>query len=79
MTPEEITTELHARNRDTLNTRHANQELTQDEVLALMDAAAMKGFRLGSNVAVSMIKGALLVQLARLGIGGRGGSSETGA
>jgi hypothetical protein len=30
-----------------------------------MDAAAMKGFRLGSNVALSMVKGALFVQLTR--------------
>jgi hypothetical protein len=34
-------------------------------VLALMDAAAMQGFKLGSNVALSMVKGALLVQLSR--------------
>ncbi|MDB5771770.1 MAG: hypothetical protein V7606_5038 [Burkholderiales bacterium] len=65
MTPEEIVVDLNEKNRDTLYARQDYDNLTHEEVLALMDAAAMKGFRLGSNVALSMVKGSLLVQLAR--------------
>jgi hypothetical protein len=65
MTPEEIAVELNTKNRDALYARTDYKNLTHEQVLALMDAAAMKGFRLGSNVALSMVKGALLVQLTR--------------
>lgn len=65
MTPEEIVVDLNAKNRELLYAREDYQNLTHAQVLALMDAAAMKGFRLGSNVALSMVKGALLVQLTR--------------
>jgi hypothetical protein len=65
MTPEEIVTDLNAQNRETLYARSDYSHLTHDQVLALMDRAAMQGFRLGSNVAISMVKGALLVQLSR--------------
>jgi hypothetical protein len=65
MTPEEIVADLNAKNRDALYARHDHAHLSADQVLALMDAAAMQGFRLGSNAALSMVKGALLVQLAR--------------
>jgi len=65
MTPEEIVADLNAKNRDTLYARADHSCLTHEQVLALMDAAAMQGFKLGSNVALSMVKGALLVQLTR--------------
>jgi hypothetical protein len=65
MTPEEIVVDLSTKNRDALYARLDFNHLTHEEVLALMDAAAMKGFRLGSNVALSMVKGALFVQLTR--------------
>ena len=65
MTPEEIVADLNRKNRDTLYARNDYQNLTHEQVLALMDVAAMQGFKLGSNVALSMVKGALLVQLAR--------------
>lgn len=65
MTPEEIVADLNAKNRDTLYARTDYQNLTHEQVLALMDAAAMQGFKLGSNVALSMVKGALLIQLTR--------------
>jgi len=65
MTPEEILADLNTRNRAKLYARTDYHNLTHDQVLALMDAAAMQGFRLGSNVALSMVKGALLVQLTR--------------
>lgn len=65
MTPEEIVNDINAQNRETLYGRDDFHHLTHDEVLALMDAAAMQGFRMGSNLALSMVKGALLVQLTR--------------
>ena len=65
MTPEEIATDINAMNREALYGREDYHNLTHEEVLALMDAAAMQGFRMGSNVALSMVKGALLVQLTR--------------
>ena len=65
MTPEEIVAELNAKNRDALYARADHSRLTHEQVLTLMDAAAMQGFKLGSNVALSMVKGALLVQLTR--------------
>jgi hypothetical protein len=65
MTPEEIVAELNAKNRDALYARADHSSLTHEQVLALMDTAAMQGFKLGSNVALSMVKGALLVQLTR--------------
>lgn len=65
MTPEEIVTDINTRNREALYGRSDYHNLTHEQVLALMDAAAMQGFRLGSNLALSMVKGALLVQLTR--------------
>ncbi len=65
MTPDEIVNDLNTKNRDVLYSRNDFHDLTHEQVLALMDTAAMQGFRLGSNVALSMVKGALLVQLTR--------------
>lgn len=65
MTPEEIVTDLNTRNRNALYRRDDYQHLTHDQVLELMDSAALQGFKLGSNVALSMVKGSLLVQLTR--------------
>ena len=65
MTPEEIVADLNARNRDALDPHKDRQHFTHQQVLALMDDAAMQGFKLGSTVALSMVKGALLVQLTR--------------
>lgn len=65
MTPEEIVADLNKKNREVLFARSDQRQWTHEEVLALMNEAAMRGFRLGSNVALSMMKGALLVQLAR--------------
>lgn len=65
MTPDEIVTDINAMNREALYGRADYHNLTHEEVLALMDAAAMQGFRMGSNLALSMVKGALLVQLTR--------------
>lgn len=70
MTPEEIVAEINARNREVLHSCESQtpeRRLTRDQVLTLMDNAAMHGFRMGSNVALSMVKGALLVQVTRSG------------
>lgn len=66
MTPEEIVAELNSKNRDVLDGYEDGEQLTRAQILALMDTAALQGFRLGSNVALSMVKGALLVQLTQM-------------
>jgi hypothetical protein len=66
MTPEEIVTEINRKNRAVLFTRPDYQSLNVEQVLSLMDAAAMRGFQFGSNVALSMVQGALHVQMARV-------------
>jgi hypothetical protein len=68
MTPDEIVAELHAKNRDILYARNDFRNLTPEQILGLMDSAAMHGFKLGSNVALSMVKGSLLVQLSRAAV-----------
>ncbi len=65
MTPEEIVATLNRRNRTILYTRQDYQSMTPEQILALMDSAALHGFQYGSNVALSMVQGALFVQLAR--------------
>jgi hypothetical protein len=35
-------------------------------MMALLNAARMRGFRLGSNVAMSMVQGSLAVKLAAI-------------
>ncbi len=66
MTPEEIVAEINDLNRDVLYARTDFQNLTHQQVLALMDSAAMRGFQLGSNVALSMVQGALVIQLSKI-------------
>ena len=65
MTSDEIVSEISRKNRDAFP-RENSSFLTREQVLDLMDAAAMRGFQFGSNVAMSMVQGALLVQLARV-------------
>lgn len=66
MTPEEIVTEINNNNRQTLYARNDLHNLTHDQILALMDAASMRGFQFGSNVALSMVQGALVIQLSKI-------------
>lgn len=63
MTPEEIIADLQAGNRDLLLSESECGVYSTDQVLALMGDAAMNGFKLGSNVALSMVKGSLVIQL----------------
>lgn len=76
MTPEEIVGDLNARNRSTLYAHEDVAQLSPQQVLALMDEAAMQGFKLGSNVALSMVKGSLLVQLNRSAAATRNGPTS---
>lgn len=69
MTPEEIVAELQTENRKLLDSEKPSAALTLEQVRALMDVAAMQGFRLGSNVSLSMVRAALAVQLARSNVG----------
>lgn len=66
MTPEEIVNHIQQLNREILQTRQDSGTPVTQQLLELMDAAALRGFQFGSNVAMSMVQGALLVQLARL-------------
>ena len=66
MTPEEIAVEISKKNRDMLCTWNSTQRMSQEEILTLMDEAAMRGFRFGSDVALSMVQASLLLRLARV-------------
>ncbi|WP_151634577.1 hypothetical protein [Noviherbaspirillum aerium] len=65
MTPDEIINSINTSNREILYGMEDYRHLTPEQVLALMDSAAMRGFKMGSNTALSMIQGAIAVQLAR--------------
>lgn len=62
MDPEEIVETLAASNRSILAAATKTQGLTTEEVLDLMNAAALRGFRFGSESALSMVKSKLLVK-----------------
>ena len=63
MTPEEVAADLNQKSSNILYSTPGYGRLAHADVLHLMNEAAMQGFKLGSNVALSMVKGALLVQL----------------
>lgn len=63
MTPEEILSDIDAHNREALS--KLSGTLTGEDMLALMTAAGLYGFRMGSNTAMSMMKGALAVRMIK--------------
>lgn len=63
MTPEEIVAALESSNRALLDARKLP---VSPAILDLMNHAGMKGFTLGSQVATSMMQGAIAVKLAQL-------------
>lgn len=63
MTLDEVLTDLIAINSDALYAQDDCEHLNSEQVLALMNSAAMQGFRMGNNAAMSLVKGALLVRL----------------
>lgn len=66
MAPEEIVAEINGKNRSMLYARSDFENLTHEQVLRLMDAAAMQGFQFGSDVAMSAVKGLLLIKRTRV-------------
>jgi hypothetical protein len=62
MAPEEIIERIDAQNRDLLYARTDFQQLTHEQVLGLMNTAAMRGFRFGSESALATVKSKLLVK-----------------
>lgn len=62
MSPEEIIEYVDAQNRNLLYSRDDFQNLTHEQVLQLMNIAAMRGFRFGSECALSLVKSKLLVR-----------------
>ncbi|HJV72773.1 MAG TPA: hypothetical protein VJ654_01000 [Noviherbaspirillum sp.] len=63
MTLDEILTDLNAINSDALYGQEDFEHLNSEQVLSLMNGAAIQGFRMGNNAAMSLVKGALLVRL----------------
>lgn len=63
MTPAEIVAQCDAENRQAIKVAGG---VDSEVIIALLNAASMRGFRLGSNVAMSMVQGALIVQLASI-------------
>jgi hypothetical protein len=63
MTPAEIVAQCDAENRQAIR---AAGGVDSEVIMALLNAASMRGFKLGSNMAMSMVQGALAVKLASI-------------
>ena len=66
MTAEEIASEISKMNQSVLDAWSDHEYLTREEMLKILDSAAINGFQFGSRVALSMVQASLLIQLARL-------------
>jgi hypothetical protein len=62
MAPDEIIAHIDEQNRNLLSARGDIRNLTQQEVLHLMNTAAMRGFRFGSDSALSLVQSKLVVK-----------------
>jgi hypothetical protein len=62
MGPQEIIDRIDEQNRRLLYARSDFQQLTHEQVLQLMNTAAMRGFRFGSDSALSLVQSKLLVK-----------------
>ena len=71
MVPEEIIEYLNAKNRSILSENCRDEFLTHEQVLTLMNAAAMRGFRFGGESALSMVKSMLVMRQFRNGAANR--------
>lgn len=67
MVPEEIVEYLNAENRSILSKSCSDEFLTHEQVLTLMNTAAMRGFRFGGESALSMVKRMLVMRQFRRG------------
>lgn len=63
MTPEEVIAEVEAQNRKELVAMNLEPN---EALLNMLNLASIRGFQLGSQAALSMVKGALTVQAASL-------------
>jgi hypothetical protein len=63
MTPEEIVAQCDAENRRAIK---AAGGVDSDVMMDMLNAASMRGFTLGQNVAISILQGALAVKLASI-------------
>ena len=63
MTKEEIVAEVDAGSREFLKRLDVEQT---EQMMALMNASAMRGFQMGARVASSMIKGGMIVLQAHM-------------
>jgi hypothetical protein len=64
ITPEELVAQIHAENHAALRKIIDQGDAPDELMLALLDQAAMRGFRLGSNFAVSAINAQLALRKA---------------
>lgn len=62
MGPQEIIDRIDEQNRSLLYSRTDFGQLTHEQVLQLMNTAAMRGFRFGSDSALSLVQSKLLVK-----------------
>lgn len=62
MAPQEIIDRIDEQNRRLLYSRADFSSLTHEQVLQLMNTAAMRGFRFGSDSALSLVQSKLLVK-----------------
>jgi len=62
MAPEEIIEHIDALSRNLLYSHKDFEHLTHEQVLGLMNTAAIRGFRFGSESALAVVKSELLVK-----------------
>ncbi|HYC42205.1 MAG TPA: hypothetical protein VEB70_04375 [Noviherbaspirillum sp.] len=62
MAPQEIIDRIDEQNRRLLYSHMNFDRLTHEQVLQLMNTAAMRGFRFGSDSALSLVQSKLLVK-----------------
>ncbi|RZI44319.1 hypothetical protein EGT07_02535 [Herbaspirillum sp. HC18] len=62
MSPEEILDHIDKQNRELLSARDDVHTLTHQQVLHLMNTAAMRGFRFGSESALALVQSKLVVK-----------------
>lgn len=62
MGPQEIIDRIDEQNRQLLYSRSDFRQLTHEQVLQLMNTAAMRGFRFGSDSALSLVQSKLVVK-----------------
>lgn len=66
MTSNEVVGELESATVGLLQKVAGDQEsFTREQVLNLMHTAAMNGFQFGTTAAMSMVQGAMVVQMAK--------------